>query len=132
MGEHSVEAVCGGGLPWRERPTSISITSGTSSLLMAGAAPPSVATEGTAGRGRVGGGKGGRGKAEGGAWGEGGGKRKKVGEVRSRKGLQTSFSLKKSKKTQKNAILRSFLRFSLRFCNKRWGEPRRNAKGRER
>ena len=41
MGEHSVEAVCGGGLPWRERPTSISITSGTSSLLMAGAAPPS-------------------------------------------------------------------------------------------
>ena len=44
------------------------------SQLMAGAAPPSVAPEGTAGRGRVGGVKGGRGKAEGGAWGEGGGK----------------------------------------------------------
>ena len=70
-GEHSVEAVCGGGLPWRERPTSISITPGTSSLLMAGAAPPSVATEGNAGRGRVGGEKGGRGKA-GGRGGRGG------------------------------------------------------------
>ena len=76
--------------------------------------------------------KGGRGKAEGGAWGEGGGKRKKVGEVRSRKGLQTSFSLKKSQKAQKKAILRFLLRFSLRFCNKRWGETRRNAKGRGR
>ena len=82
--------------------------------------------------GELGGGKGGRGKAEGGAWGGGVGRRKKVGEVRSRKGLQTSFSLKKSQKTQKNAILRSLLRFSLRFCNKRWGETRRNAKGRER
>ena len=101
MGEHSVEAVCGGGLPWRERPTSISITSGTSSLLMAGAAPPSVAPEGPAGRGRVGGSEeaGGRPKEVPGE--RGGEKRKKVGEVRSRKGLQTSFSLKKSKKTQK-------------------------------